>query len=218
MNAHPNESGVRNDRDALLSMRDAARPVLEAVERHGSLHLVLVGTLRVHPQATPEEPFYSSQSSLAPRDIAAEGQLGLKNERLTTPPRITSQCGTLLKCSRMLPNSGSGNGILHQFAQDSIFGWLSVPGDGTQVKDFIHIMDVIEIIMHVLQNPPLTRETLCIGSGEAMTMSDVAAIYQERTGCDPQYGNDDSNEVWVRSTRGKSSSDVASDPRSHRWK
>ena len=29
-----------------------------------------------------------------------------------------------------------------------------------------------------------------------MTMSDVAAIYQERTGCDPQYGNDDSNEVW----------------------
>ena len=29
MNAHPNESGTRDDRTALLSMRDAARPVLE---------------------------------------------------------------------------------------------------------------------------------------------------------------------------------------------
>ena len=197
MNAHPNESGARNDRDALLSMRDAARPVLEAVERHGSLHLVLVGTLRVHPQATPEDPFYSSQSSLAPRDIAAEGQLWVEERALEHATQESPV--SVVRCSNvqgMLPNSGSGNGILHQFAQDSIFGWLSVPGDGTQVKDFIHIMDVIEIIMHVLQNPPPTRETLCIGSGEAMTMSDVAAIYQERTGCDPQYGNDDSNEVW----------------------
>ena len=54
MNAHPPHSGGgRDDRAALLGMRDAARPILEAVERHGSLHLVLIGTLRVHPQATP---------------------------------------------------------------------------------------------------------------------------------------------------------------------
>ena len=82
MNAHPNESGARDDRAALLSMRDAARPILEAVERHGSLHLILMGTLRVHPQATPEEPFYSSQTSLAPRDIAAEGQLWVEERAL----------------------------------------------------------------------------------------------------------------------------------------
>ena len=197
MNAHPHESGARDDRAALLSMRDAARPILEAVERHGSLHLVLIGTLRVHPQATPEEPFYSSQTSLAPRDIAAEGQLWVEERALEHA--MEESPVSVIRCSNVQgvrPNSNSGNGILHQFAQDSIFGWLSVPGDGTQVKDFVHIMDVIEVVMHVLQSPPPTRETLCIGSGEPMSMSDVAAIYQERTGCDPQYGNDDSNEVW----------------------
>ena len=197
INAHPNASGTRDERTALLSMRDAARPVLEAVERHGSLHLVLIGTLRVHPQATPEEPYYSSQSSLAPRDVAAEGQLWVEERALEHATEESPV--SVIRCSNVQGihlESNIGNGILHQFAQDSIFGWLSVPGDGSQVKDFIHIMDVIEIVMHILESPPPTRETLCIGSGMAMSMNDVVSIYQELTGCDPQLGNDDSNEVW----------------------
>jgi len=197
MNAHPPQSGGRDDRTALLSMRDSARPILEAVERHGSLHLVLIGTLRVHPQATPEEPYYSSQASLAPRDIAAEGQLWVEERAIEHATEDSPV--SVLRCSNVQGvrlESDEGNGILHQFASDSVFGWLSVPGDGTQMKDFIHISDVLEIVMHVLQNPPPTRETLCLGSGEGVTMSDIAAIYQQRTGCDPQFGNDDSHEVW----------------------
>ena len=198
MNAHPPHSGGgRDDRAALLGMRDAARPILEAVERHGSLHLVLIGTLRVHPQATPEEPYYSSQASLAPRDIAAEGQLWVEERAIEHATEDSPV--SVLRCSNVQGlrlESEEGNGILHQFARDSIFGWVSVPGDGTQMKDFVHISDLIEIVMHVLQNRPPTRETLCIGTGEGSLMSDVATLYQERTGCDPQYGNDDTHEVW----------------------
>ena len=73
---------------------------------------------------------------------------------------------------------------------------MSVPGDGTQVKDFVHVSDVISVVMQVLSSPPPTRETLCIGSGQGAVMSEVATIYAERTGCDPQYGSDDRNEVW----------------------
>ena len=75
MNAHPPSASGRGDRAAILEMRAAAKPILTAVARHGGLHLVVIGTLRVHPQATPEEPYYSSQATLAPRDVAAEGQL-----------------------------------------------------------------------------------------------------------------------------------------------
>ncbi len=198
MNAHPPQSGGgRDDRAALLAMRDAARPILEAVERHGSLHIILIGTLRVHPQVTPEEPFYSSQASLAPRDIAAEGQLWVEERAIEHATEESPV--TVLRCSNVQGSrldSDEGNGILFQFARDSIFGWLSVPGDGTQMKDFVHVTDVVEIVMHVLQNPPPTRETLCIGTGEGATMTDIATIYQERTGCDPQFGNDESHEVW----------------------
>lgn len=198
MNAHPPQTGGgRDDRTSLLTMREAARPILEAAERHGSLHLILIGTLRVHPQPTPEDPLYSSQVSLVPRDIAAEGQLWVEERAMEHATENAPV--SVLRCSNVQGvrlNSSEGNGILHKFAQDSIFGWVSVPGDGTQTKDFVHISDVIEIVMHVMQNPPPTRETLCIGTGEGSLMSDVAAIYHERTGSDPQYGNDDSHEVW----------------------
>ena len=198
MNAHPAQTGAgRDDREALLAMREAALPILRGVEDHGSLHLILIGTLRVHPQATPEEPYYSSQASLAPRDIAAEGQLWVEERAIEHATEESPV--SVLRCSNVQGvrlDSGEGNGILHQFAQDSIFGWVSVPGDGTQMKDFVHISDIIEIVMHILENPPPTRETLCIGTGEGSLMSDIANLYQERTGCDPQYGNDDTHEVW----------------------
>lgn len=197
MNAHPPAAAGRDDRAALLAMRDMAMPILSAVERHGGLHLILIGTLRVHPQATPDDPYYSSQATLAPRDIAAEGQLWVEERALehATEGRPV----TVLRCSNVqgLPlESDEGHGIMHQFARESIFGWISVPGDGTQVKDFVHVSDLIEVVMNVLQNPPPTRETLCVGTGQGLVMQEVATVYEERTGCEAQFGNIDTHEVW----------------------
>ena len=198
INSRPVDTSVaRDDRESYIIMREHARPILDAVGRHGSLHLIILGTLRVHPQWEPGDDYYGLDSTLAPRDIAAEGQLWVEEraiEHATEDAPVS-----VLRCSNVQGvrlDSDEGNGILHQFARDSIFGWVSVPGDGTQVKDFVHISDVLEVVMHILQNPPPTRETLCIGTGEGTLMSDVATMYQERTGCDPQFGNDDSHEVW----------------------
>lgn len=197
MNAHPPRASGREDRAALLAMREAAMPILSAVERHGGLHLLLIGTLRVHPQATPDDPYYSSQATLAPRDIAAEGQLWVEERAIEHATE--SAPVSVLRCSNVqgVPfKAPEGHGILHQFARESIFGWISVPGDGGQIKDFVHVSDVIEVVLHVLQNPPPTRETLCIGTGEGVSMRDVASVFESRTGCEAQFGNDDRHEVW----------------------
>ena len=63
-------------------MREQSRPILDAVDRHGELHLIIVGTLRVHPQWEPDEPYYGYDSTLAPRDTAAEGQLWMEEMAL----------------------------------------------------------------------------------------------------------------------------------------
>jgi len=197
MNAHPPKASGRDDRKALLEMRTAAMPILSAVERHGGLHLVLIGTLRVHPQATQDDPLYSSQATLAPRDVAAEGQLWVEERALEHATEASPV--SVLRCSNVqgVPiGSTEGHGIMHQFARESIFGWISVPGDGTHVKDFIHVSDVVQVVQHVLQNRPPTRETLCIGSGHAAVMTEIASTYEERTGCEAQFGNDDRFEVW----------------------
>jgi len=59
INSRPVDTSVdRDDRGAYISMREESRPILDAVDRHGGLHLIILGTLRVHPQWTPGEPYY----------------------------------------------------------------------------------------------------------------------------------------------------------------
>ena len=155
MNAHPNESGARNDRDALLSMRDAARPVSKGRAAREFASRIGWNTSRPPTSHSRGAILFESILTCTTRYRCRRPtwvERALEHATQESPVSVV-RCSNVQGCFRT-----------HQFAQDSIFGWLSVPGDGTQVKDFIHIMDVIEIIMHVLQNPPLTRETPCIGS------------------------------------------------------
>ena len=83
INSRPVDTSVaRDDRESLVIMREKARPILDAVDRHGSLHMIILGTLRVHPQWEPGEEYYGFDSTLAPRDVAAEGQLWIEENAL----------------------------------------------------------------------------------------------------------------------------------------
>ena len=189
----------RDDRSSLLAMREAAKPILSAVNRHQGLHLILVGSLRVHPKATPDEPFYSGFTRLSPRDIAAEGQIWVEESALehAEPERPVS----IIRASNVqgtLKSGGDGHGLLHAFARDSIFGWVSVPGsqENKFPKDFLHVRDLVESILAVMQSPPPTREAIAIGTGRAVPLRDVAQIFASETGAEPVFGTDDSQEVY----------------------
>ncbi len=197
-NAHsPDSAHDRSDRDALLSMRDAATPILAAVDRHQGLHLVLVGSLRVHPQATPDDPYYDGNTRLAPRDVAAEGQLWVEEHALEHAQ--ADRPVSIIRASNVqgvVKGDDIGHGLLHDWARDAVFGWVSVPGDGRQVKDLVHVRDLVGVIMAVLSNPPPTREAIAVGTGHAIPMTDLAELYIERTSCEPQFGQSDKDEVW----------------------
>ena len=187
----------RDDREAMLVMRERSRPVLDAVQRHGGLHLILVGTLRVHPQWEEGEPYYGSDSTVAPRDVAAEGQLWMEERALeqATPERPVS----VIRASNVqgVPISGPpGNGLLHKWASEAPIGWVNVPGDGSGLKDFIHVQDLVECIMGVASDPPPTRESIAIGSGKGIQLRDLAGIYNQMTGCEAEYGQNHEHEVF----------------------
>ena len=189
----------RNDRSSLIAMREAAKPILNAANRHQGLHLILVGSLRVHPQATPDDPFYSGDTRLAPRDLAAEGQVWVEDSALehATPERPVS----IIRASNVqgsLRTGGDGHGLLHAFARDSVFGWVSVPGsqENKFPKDFLHVRDLVESILAVMQSPPPTREAIAIGTGRGVNLNDVAQIFARETGAEPVFGTDESHEVY----------------------
>ncbi len=145
INSRPVDTSVaRDDRGAYVIMREAARPVLDAVDRHGSIHLIILGTLRVHPQWRPGDDYYGLDSTLAPRDVAAEGQLWMEENALERAE--TDRPVSVIRASNVqgIPLSGPpGNGILHRWAEECKMGWINVPGDGTEVKDMVHVEDVV---------------------------------------------------------------------------
>ena len=198
INSRPVDSSVaRDDRESLVIMREKARPILDAVDRHGSLHMIILGTLRVHPQWEPGEEYYGFDSTLAPRDVAAEGQLWIEENALERAE--SERPVSVIRASNVqgVPISGPpGNGILHRWAFESQMGWINVPGDGSQVKDMVHVQDLVRIVDAVLKNPPPTRESFAVGSGKAIPMSDLAELYRERTGCEIELNQSDREEVW----------------------
>jgi nucleoside-diphosphate-sugar epimerase len=198
INSRPVESSFeRNDRQTKLEMMNAARPILDAVDRHGSLHLIIIGTLRVHPQWEPGEPFYGLDSTLAPRDTAAEGQLWMEENALDRAH--SEKPVSVIRASNVqgVPLSGPpGNGLLHRWANECQMGWINVPGDGSNPKDFIHVQDLVQVIGGIIQNPPLTREEIAVGSGKGISMIDLANLFQSKTGCEIELNQRDENEVF----------------------
>ena len=198
INSRPVDTAVaRDDRGALIIMREKARPILDAVDRHGSLHMIILGTLRVHPQWEPGEDYYGFDSTLAPRDVAAEGQLWIEENALERAE--TERPVSVIRASNVqgVPLSGPpGNGILHRWAFESQMGWINVPGDGSQVKDMVHVQDLIRVVDSILRDPPPTRESFAVGAGKAIPMEDLAEIFRGRTGCEIEMNQSDREEVW----------------------
>ena len=89
-----------------------------------------------------------------------------------------------------------GNGLLHRWAEECQIGWINIPGDGSDIKDFIHVEDLVRVVDAVLSSPPPTRESIAVGSGKGISMEDLASIYQQRTGCDLEFGQSDEEEVF----------------------
>ena len=198
INSRPVDTSVaRDDRESLVIMREKARPILDAVDRHGSLHMIILGTLRVHPQWEPGEEYYGFDSTLAPRDVAAEGQLWIEENALERAE--SERPVSVIRASNVqgVPISGPpGNGILHRWSLECQMGWINVPGDGSQVKDMVHVEDLVRVVDSVLRDPPPTRESFAVGSGKAISMSDLAEVYRERTGCEIELNQNDREEVW----------------------
>ncbi len=60
---------------------------------------------------------------------------------------------------------------------------LTVHKPGTQSRDFIHVLDVIEAYIKAVENFPLGLNVVTLASGECLSVLDIAKIVQKYTGC-----------------------------------
>ena len=197
LNGHsPDQNMESSDQEVLRLMRENARKILKSVQSHQGIHLILVGSLRVHPNPRREDEYYSSESPLTPRDVAAEGQLWVEERALEHA--MDTHPVTIIRTANVqgVSNDGEGHGVVHHLCREASFGFFSVPGTGEEVKDMIHVSDLARIIGTILQKPPPTREAIAVGRGQGVRMSELAEIISGETGASPQYNSRSGDEVW----------------------
>ena len=195
-NGHP--PGVdldRNDPKVPDLMREWARAITDAKNRHHGLHLILIGSLRVHSEA--DHDGFSGTSTLSPRDATAEGQLWMEERAMEHGSDDSPVSILRLGNVHGIPlDGGKGRGYLHSFAGEALSGWIGVPGDGTGMKDIIHVRDLCNIIAAIAEDPPPTREALAVGNGWAYPISELAGTVAQELGAEVQLWANESDEVW----------------------
>jgi UDP-glucose 4-epimerase len=64
---------------------------------------------------------------------------------------------------------------------------LRIEGDGTQVRDFVHVSGAVEAFLTVAERAPLRGEAYNVASGEPVTIAELAALISERMGASPRF-------------------------------
>lgn len=68
-------------------------------------------------------------------------------------------------------------GVLQSMKRSSLEdGMISITGDGEQVRDFIHVEDLVSAIVSIVEKP-MVNPLYNVASGEAMTLNDLARIF-----------------------------------------
>ena len=89
------------------------------------------------------------------------------------------------------PGQSLGNpytGVLTFFATRALAGeTLDVYEDGRIIRDFVHVLDVVDALVRAVEQPPSVSRTLDIGSGEPTTVLDAARAIAAAAGApDPE--------------------------------
>lgn len=96
-------------------------------------------------------------------------------------------------------------GVLHSMAQSlKENGSISITGDGEQVRDFIHVEDLVSAIMSIVAVPTI-NSIYNIASGEALTLNELARIFVRANGEHVDIVHTAEAKGFVRSLRASNS-------------
>jgi UDP-glucuronate 4-epimerase len=77
---------------------------------------------------------------------------------------------------------------------------LTVFGDGSQTRDFTYVGDVVEALRRAAASPEVVGQTLNVGGGSQVSLSDALGLLSELSGIAPRIVNRDVQHGDVRNT------------------
>jgi nucleoside-diphosphate-sugar epimerase len=83
-------------------------------------------------------------------------------------------------------NLRRGYGILNTFIQRALAGQpITLYGDGQQLRDFIHVDDLVSVTLRAIATPACHNDTYNVGGPEAVALADVAHLIAQQAGGTP---------------------------------
>jgi len=150
--------------------------MLEAMRIADAEHLVFPSTAAVYGDVAKPKV----DESIAPRPTSIYGCHKLAAESLihgyaedyginTTVLRIFNVYGDFLK----------EQGVISHFIRGALEGKPLIVNGGKQLRDFVHLSNVVEAFVNFLDNPAAYGQTINVGSGVGLSISEVARIVHE---------------------------------------
>jgi len=161
--------------------------LLEAVRGTGT-RVIFASTCEVYGSATPSP--LTERSDLRPHSPYAASKAGgdrlcyAYHETYGVNATIVRPCNVYGERQK----SGQGGAVIPIFAGQAAEGKpLTVFGSGEQRREYLHVSDVVSAYELVLARDDLAGEVLNFGSGETVSIGEIAELISARTGAEVQY-------------------------------
>ena len=156
---------------------------VEAVARLEHCHLVLLSSVRVHPNGCT---VFTSDAPVQPIDGYGKGKA--RAELVCASAADDMHPVTVLRPASVQGVSLDGDvrGLIGVFAEQAVLdGEVRVMGDGSSTKDMLHVSDVVAVIVAALDAPPTqvgAVRVLPIGSGDGISVLELGQGVAARIG------------------------------------
>ncbi len=184
---------VSSNRSPLENLDNNCRIQLEFLEAcalAGSKpHIVFSSSRLVYGQ-TGSQPV-AEDHPVAPQSIYAAHKLCIENYL-----QIYASLGHITYTTCRISNvygfdtgpKGQGYRVVNAFIRQGLAGKsITLFGDGSQLRDYIYIADLVEALMRCGTLPSARNELLNIGAGASVTMRDTASLIRKLTGGPPVH-------------------------------
>ena len=170
--------------------------VIDAASRHGARHLVFLGSSCIYPKLAPQ-PLREEYLLTGPLETTNEAYALAKIAGIGLYRAYNAQLGT--RYVGLMPTNLYGPGdnydletshvlaaFIRKFHEAKVSGAdrVEVWGSGTPRREFLHVDDLAEAVLFVMQADHLPHDLFNVGVGEDLSIRELAELVGDVVGFD----------------------------------
>tara|TARA_Y100000588_G_scaffold377437_1_gene456553 strand:- start:3420 stop:4232 length:813 start_codon:yes stop_codon:yes gene_type:complete len=151
--------------------------IVDIADSIGEIYFILISSIRVYPNGFET---FDKNTPLEPIDEYGRGKVAVENIIKKSKHRVL---GLRVSSVMGIDLDGTPRGLIGTFVNQSMkYGELKVMGDGSAKKDLIHVSDLIQLLLILVeQKSPKSDLFLPVGGGKSWTVLEIANYISKET-------------------------------------